>query len=195
MSSHAATIAALRAHLNHVAPHRGPPDLIPTGLPSLDTRIGGWPSPGVSAIHGPVGSGRLGLVLPELQRHTQAQRTVAVVDAMGWLYPPGLPGVDLRHLMLIRPGSARAAWAATQLAGSGAVPMVVLLDPPRLGREGLRLIRAAGSGHSTTLVLSEAQDPELHSALRIEVLGQGRVRVQGQGAPYILKVLGPQKPE
>jgi len=191
MPSRAATIAALRAHLAEVAPHRGVPAHAPTGLPVLDAIIGGWPAPGVGTLHGPVGSGRLGLVLPALQAHTQAGRTVAVVDAMGWLYPPGLPGMDLQHLMLVRPGSARAAWAATQLAGSGATSLVVLLDPPRLGRAGLRLVRAAESGHSTVLVLSEERDPALPAQLRVAVLGQGRVRVQSHGADRVLQVHGP----
>jgi hypothetical protein len=191
MPSRAATIAALRAHLAEVAPHRGVPKHIPTGLPILDAALGGWPAPGVGALHGPVGSGRLGLVLPALQGHTQAERTVAVVDAMGWLHPPGLPGVDLRHLMLVRPGSARAGWAATQLAGSGAIPLVVLLDPPRLGREGLRLVRAADSGCSTVLVISEDRDMDLPAQLRIAVLGQGRVRIQSSGSPQMLELHGP----
>jgi hypothetical protein len=132
----------------------------------------------------------MGLILPTLQAHSQAGRTVAVVDAMGWLHPPGLPGVDLRQMMLVRPGSARAAWATTQLAGSGALPVVVLLDPPRLGREGLRLVRAAESGHSTVFVLGEDRDPDLPAALQIEVLGQGRVQIQGAGAERVVVVHG-----
>lgn len=190
MSSRAATIAALRAHLAEVAPHRGAPSQAPTGLPVLDAALGGWPAPGVGALHGPVGSGRLRLVLPALKAHTQAQRTVALVDAMGWLHPPGLPQVDLQHLMLVRPGSARAAWAATQLAGSGATPLIVLLDPPRLGREGLRLVRAAEAGHSTVLVLSEDRDMDLPAQLRIEVLGQGQVRVLRSGKAQVLSLDG-----
>jgi len=116
---------------------------------------------------------------------------VAMVDAVGWIHPPGLPGVDLRYLMLVRPGSARAAWAATQLAGSGATPLVVLLDPPRLGREGLRLARAAESGHSTVLVLSETRDPDLPAQVRVAVLGQGRLRIQAHGTSRELECHGP----
>ena len=181
MASRASIIAQLRAHLADVAPHRGAHQHVATGLPGLDAAIGGWPSPGVTALHGPVGTGRLRLVLPTLQRHTQEQRTIAIVDAMGWLHPPGLPDVDLRYLMLVRPGSARAAWATTQLAGSGATPVTVLLDPPRLGREGLRLVRAAQSGHSTVLVLCEGRDPDLPAQLRVEVLGHGRGRALCSG--------------
>jgi hypothetical protein len=191
MSSRTATIAALRAHLAQVAPHRGQSASAPTGWPALDASLGGWPAPGVGALHGPVGCGRIGLILPALQAHTQAERTVAIVDAIGWLHPPGLPGVDLRYLMLVRPGSARAGWAATQLAGSGATPLVVLLDPPRLGREGLRLVRAAQAGHSTALVLSEDRDADLPAQIRVEVLGQGRVRVQSHGDSRVIQLDGP----
>jgi RecA/RadA recombinase len=179
--SRAETIAALRQHIAQVAPHRGGGRCATTGIPSLDVAIGGWPRPGVASIHGAVGSGRMGLVLPAIVAHTQRARTVAVVDAIGWLYPPGLPGVDLRYLMIVRPGSARAAWAAVQLAGSGAVPLTVLLDPPRIGRNGLRLSRAAERGDSTVIVIGEARDADMVAGVRMAVQGGGQVQIERGG--------------
>ena|GEM_PF-5528407 len=95
--------------------------------------------------------------------------------------------------MLVRPGAARAAWAATQLAGSSAIPLTVLLDPPRLRRNGIRLMRAAEGGKSTVLVLGENQDPDLMVSLRIEVLGNGRVRAHTNGNTRILQTHGRQQ--
>ena len=176
------TIEELRAHLAQIAPVREQHPPTATGHPTLDMHLGGWPHPGVASIHGAVGTGRIGLILPALQSHTVAKRTVAIVDPLGWLHPPGLPGVNLKHLMLIRCGGPKAGWAATQLAGCGAIPMVVLLDPPPLAREGLRLLRATESGHSTAIVLSEQLDPQLSASTRLRMLGHHRIRIE-RGAP------------
>ena len=178
MSSRTAIIANLRDHLAKVAPMREPPPPSPTGIEALDAQIGGWPQPGIAHIHGAIGSGRMGLILPAIQVHTQAGRTVAIVDPMGWLYPPGLPGVDLQYLMLVRCGSIQAGWATTQLAGSGALPMTVLLDPPALSQDASRLLRATESGQSTVAVLTEIPDPRLSAQVRLRCLGGGEVHIE-----------------
>lgn len=177
----AATLAALRQHIAAVAPVRVHRQRLHTGLPELERHLGGWPRPGISALVGPPGVGRLQLVLPALARLTSAGHPVAVVDPVAWLYPPGLPGVDLAQLLLVRPGSGRAAWAAEQLAACGAFRMVLLLDPPRLGRGGRRLQRAAEEGEAALLVLGERADPALPADLRLRVCGPGRVVVEKGG--------------
>lgn len=182
MATTLSTIEELRAHLAQIAPVRVQPSPIATGHPPLDTHLGGWPHPGLASIYGAVGTGRIGLVLPALQKHTQAKRTVAIVDPLGWLHPPGLPGVNFQHLMLIRCGSPKAGWAASQLARCGAIPLVVLLDPPRLARDGLRLLRATESGHSTAIVLSEQSDPHLSASVRLRMLGHHRIQIE-RGVP------------
>jgi len=155
---------------------------VATGIPELDAHIQGWPCPGLVGIHGAAGTGRIGLVLPALKLHTQAHRMVAIVDPLGWLYPPGLPGLHLQYLMLIRCGGARAAWATAQLAASGAVPLIILLDPPPLGRDARRMLRATESGKSTVVVLTERPDPQLCAPVRLRTLGQKRVQIE-RGAP------------
>ena len=182
MASRATTLAELRAHLAAVAPMRTGTPPTSTGWGELDAAIGGWPRPGVVAIYGAVGTGRMGVILPSLQHHTQAGRTVALVDPLGWCHPPGLPGVDLRHLMLIRCGGSQAGWAAIQLAASGAVPLVVLLDPPPLAGDARRLLCATESGDSTAIVLTERPDARLTTPVRIHTLGGGQVRID-RGAP------------
>lgn len=160
---------------------RPPTPRLAMGVPQLDARTGGWPRPGLALVAGAAGTGRLGVVLPTLARLTQQGRSVAIVDPVGWLHPPGLAGVVLEHLVVVRPGASRAAWAAEQLARCGAVPVVVLLDPPPLRKDGRRLQHAAEAGDATVLVLSEAPQRGLPADLVLETRAPGRVRVQRGG--------------
>ncbi len=160
-----------------------------TGLPALDAVVGGWPRPGLAEIAGLPGSGRLGLVLPLLSSSSWAGRPVAIVDVLERLHPPGLPQLAWSHLLVVRAGVERAAWAAEQLAGSGGVAATVLLDPGPLGRAGYRLLRAAEQGGSTVLVLAERAEQSLPASLRLQTLGSadGRLRfrvlrARGRGA-------------
>ncbi|MEC8193024.1 MAG: hypothetical protein VX944_15445 [Myxococcota bacterium] len=182
MESSLSILDELRAHLAAVAPMRTRTASTPTGWAPLDAVIGGWPTPGVVSIHGAVGTGRMGVVLPAVRAHTQRQQTVAIVDPLGWIHPPGLPGVDLRHLMLVRCGATKSGWAAHQLAASGAVPLVIVVDPPPLARDGIRLIRATETGLSTTIVITEGIDPSLTAPVRIQTLGERKIVVE-RGAP------------
>lgn len=182
MSSRAAILAELRAHISKVAPMRTGPPPVPTGIPALDEHIEGWPCPGVVAIHGAAGTGRIGLILPAIQSHTQAGRVVAIVDPVGWLHPPGLPDIHLQHLMLVRCGAERAAWATAQLASSGALPLIILLDPPPLGRGANRMMHAAEIGQSTIAVLTERPEAHLCTPIRLRTLGCQQVQIE-RGAP------------
>jgi hypothetical protein len=172
-----AVLAELRAHIARVAPARAKPGTISTGIPALESRLGGWPCPGLSVIEGRAGMGRLGVILPTLSRLTREGRWVAVVDTVSWLHPPGLEGVDLSKLLLVRPG-ARAGWAATQLARCGGFPVVVLLDPPRLGRGSRSLQHAAEEGQCSVLLLCEKFERGLPLSARLELLPGGRLYVK-----------------
>jgi len=182
MASRASIIADLKAHIEQVAPMRTSRAPAPTGIPALDAHLGGWPQPGIALVHGSVGSGRFRVVLPTLQKNTTTEQTVAVIDPIGWLYPPGLPGVNLQHLMLIRCGSPQADWAAAQLAASGAVPIVILLDPPPLSRGAARLMRATETGQSTVIVIGERLEPHLNPQVRLRCLGNNTVQIE-RGSP------------
>ena len=172
----AETVARLRAHLARVAPVRGAGIRgLPSGFEVLDARTGGWPRPGLALVQGAPGVGRLGLLLPAMQAVQAEGRGLAVVDPVGWFNPPGMPGVDMGRLLLVRAGGAQAAWATEQLARSGALPLVILLDPPPLRRAGRRLQHAAEAGHCSVVILSELAETELPAALRLEVQGPGRV--------------------
>ena len=161
-------------------------DPLPMGG-ELQRLAGGWPRPGVSELSGRVGSGRLQLVLPALRQQT-ASSWAAVVDPLGLLHPPGLEGVHLERLLLVRPGADQAAWATEQILRAGSVPLVLLLDPPSIGRLGFKLAHAAEHGRSSLVVLTERGNSRLGVDLRMLVGGrrgdQVKVRVvKRRGAP------------
>ncbi|MCK6504131.1 hypothetical protein L6R53_12145 [Myxococcota bacterium] len=169
-------VAALRAHLAQVAPPRPARTGLPSGLETLDAAAGGWASPGLSEVVGRPGTGRLSLVLPAMRAVAARGRPVAVVDALGWLYPPGLPDLPLELLLVVRAGG-RALWAAEQLARSAALPLVIVLDPPGLGRGARRLQQAAEAGGCAVILLTEAPDPHLRPDLRLQACGRGRFQL------------------
>jgi hypothetical protein len=192
----AAAVAALRRHIAEVAPHRPARRLLPTGIASLDERVGGFGA--LTVISGAVGTGRCALVLPAIQALTRQDRTVAVVDVRGWFNPPGLARVDLSRVLLVRPGSDRALWATEQLARSTAVALVVVLDLPRQGRAGRRLLSAAESGRTPVVILQEERDLDLPAGLCLAMAwsdGERSVAVSRDpsgrttGAPLALREL------
>lgn len=170
-------LAELRRRLAPTAPPVLDAEAWPSGVPALDALTGGWPRPGLTAIVGAPGTGRLGFVLPTLAALTARERWVAVIDPNSWLYPPGLPDVNLARMLLIRPPAPLAAWAAEQCARSGAVDLVLLLDPPPLHRAGRRLFHAAEAGRTAILVIQERIDPDLPARLRLEMSGRGVARL------------------
>lgn len=174
-------LAELRRKLAPHAPPATPPEGLLSGVPALDAATGGWPHPGVAVIAGAPGTGRMGFVLPVLRSLTADGHNVAIVDAAGWCNPPGLPGVDLERVILVRPGASQALWAAEQLLRCGSVPLVLLLDPPPPGRPGIRLQRAAELSGGTGLVLLSRPDPGLPARLRLEMCGAGTARLTRGG--------------
>ena len=178
-----ATVAALRRHLAEVAPHRQTHRLLPTGIARLDERIGGFGA--LTVISGAPGTGRWALVLPAIQALTRCERTVAVVDVRGWFHPPGLPRVDLSRILLVRPGPSRALWATEQLARSAATALVVVLDLPRQGRAGRRLLAAAESGRTPVVILQDERDLDLPAGLCLAM-----VRSDGERSVVIARDRG-----
>lgn len=159
------TLDQLRAQLQSP---RVQPGRLPCGHDALDAWLGGWPLPGVVELVGAPGSGRLAPILPVLERLSRALRPVVVVDPLQQFHPPGVPGIDLRALLLVRPAPEQAVWAAEQVARSGAVEVVLLLDSPLLSRgAGLRLVRAAEAGHNTTFVVGRETEPDLPASIRL----------------------------
>ncbi len=141
------------------------------GVPALEHWLGPWARPGLIEVAGPPGSGRLALVLPALAALRQAGEAVCVVDASGELHPGGVSVDGDGRVVWVRPGGVRAAWAAEQVARSGAVGAVLLVGTPRLGRAGLRLSRAAEAGRCSVFSVVEGSDPALPATCRLLVEG------------------------
>lgn len=187
----AAVVADLRRYIASVAPVRHPtPVRLPIGIESLDRLVGGWPRPGVAVIEGVAGTGRLALVLPAMRRVTGRGHPVVVVDSTGWVHPPGLPGVALHRLLLVRSGPELALWVTEQAARAGVAPLVVLIDPPRIGRSARGLQHAAEAGDTTVVVVTDSAEPALGAHLHLTLAGARnapkpgylRVRQRGGGA-------------
>lgn len=151
---------------------------IPTGIPDLDAAIGGWPSPGLVELSGRAGTGRLSLVLPTIAALARQSRAVGVIDPLGRVYPPAWPGAE--QLLIAQPAPEQAAWTAEQMARSGALAAVLILELSPPGAAGARLARACEQGGCTLFVLSERAEPRLPAAVRLSVEGrdEGAVRLR-----------------
>lgn len=113
---------------------------LPTGVPTVDALLyGGIPRGQLSEVHGPVSSGRTGLVLALLARSTGGGALAALVDPADRLDPSSAAaaGVDLPRLLWLRgprgagegsppSGLTEAVAAVGTLAGSGLFEVVVL---------------------------------------------------------------------
>lgn len=170
-----AVIARLRASLQ---PARVRAARLSCAWAPLDDWLGGWPLPGVVEVVGEVGTGRLALVLPALAALTQAGRPVVIVDPLQQLHPPGLPGLDLTQLVLVRPSLEQAPWALEQVARSGAVAAVLALDVPLAGRGVARLGHAAEAGRSTLFFVQRRSDADLPAQVRLQTDGWYGTRVR-----------------
>jgi hypothetical protein len=166
---HQRTIAALQAQIAALGPTLSRDQApLPTGLPELDAHVKGWPVPGLTEISGRAGSGRILICLPSLARLSRHHR-IGIVDPLGQLYPPGWTDVRLEQLLVLRPPLERAAWSAEQLARSGCFALVGLLDPPRLGRAAIRLVRASEHGACAMVIWTTEGDVRTPAKLRIQV--------------------------
>ncbi len=176
-SDRASVLAQLRARLDtprvlagRVLAGGGAGGRLPGGLSGVDAWFGGWPSPGVTEIVGAPGSGRLAAILPALSTLTRQGHSIVVIDPGMQIHPPGLD-MDLAAVVLVRPPGDQAGWVAEQVARSGAVQAMLLLDPPRLGRAGLRITRACEAGNMAVFVVAEEAEADLPAALRLSTLG------------------------
>ncbi|MEW5978698.1 MAG: ATPase domain-containing protein [Acidobacteriota bacterium] len=97
-----------------------------TGIPALDTAIGGFPRGGLTEICGEPSSGRTALAMSVLAEATHRQEYCALVDVSDSLDPESCSqaGVDLEHLLWVRCGllSSDAPYRDENSAHVGVAP-------------------------------------------------------------------------
>jgi hypothetical protein len=167
-----------------------------TGIAEVDALLGGgFPRGQLSEVHGPVSSGRTGLVLSLLARVTRTGSLVALVDPLDRLDPASASaaGVDLARLLWLRgprgegeePRAktlAEATAAVATLAGSGLFEVVVLDLAGASDHDRRRL-------PSTTWIRLQRMVEELKTALLL--VADGHVACGPGAAALALTPAGP----
>jgi recombination protein RecA len=87
---------------------RPAPEMVSSGIATLDGLTGGWPRGCLSEICGPASSGRTGVLLAALARSTRNGEVGALVDAGDALDPASAEaaGVEMGKLLWVRCGTA-----------------------------------------------------------------------------------------
>lgn len=151
-------------------------ETLPTGHAALDVLLGGgWPQAALSEIlFAHEGIGELRLLLPALTRVTRQKRWIAFVAPPYIPYAPALAhaGLDLSHVLLVRPPARRdALWAVEQALRAGTCG-VVLAWLAHADFDTLRRLQlAAEAGNSWGVLfrpLTAAQQPS-PAALRMRL--------------------------
>ena len=136
------TLAALRSLVAARFPTsvRKPGAGVPTGVPGLDTALGGGLPAGrlTELVSTAAGSGGQ-LVLARLLATTRAARQrVALIDAADGLAPEAVPADALRHLVWVRAGNLAQALAAADILVRDGNYAVLVLDLRGIAEGALR---------------------------------------------------------
>ncbi len=158
-------------------------ETLATGFDALDARIGGgWPlGTLVECLAAPAGAEAMTLCLPALASTTRKHRA-ALVNPPCLPYAPALAraGVNLSRLLIVRPQSADAPWAAWRCLDSRACRIVLAWLNVHDKRVLRRLqLTAETSGVLLVLVraLSSAKQPS-PAALRLAVRPDGAAAIK-----------------
>ena len=116
-------------------------DLVSTGVPEMDARIGGLPRGALTEIYGPACSGRTSVLLSALAARTSNSEVCALVDARDSFDPAAASasGVQLDRLLWVRcqnvDQSLRATDLLIQSGGFGMVAVDLSDVSARLARQ------------------------------------------------------------
>src|SRR5215471_8468086 len=82
------------------------PEMVSSGIRTLDALTGGWPRGCLSEICGPASSGRTGILLAALASCTQNGEVCALVDASDAMHPASATaaGIEMTKLLWVRCG-------------------------------------------------------------------------------------------
>jgi recombination protein RecA len=115
-------------------------ETVPTGVPSIDRLVGGFPRGSLTEIYGPPCSGRTSLLISALASRTVASEVCALVDARDAFDPhfAEAAGVKLEQLLWVRCQNVDRALRVTDLLVQGGGFGLIALDlgdtPPHLVR-------------------------------------------------------------
>jgi recombination protein RecA len=115
-------------------------ETVPTGVPSIDLLVGGFPRGSLTEIYGPPCSGRTSLLISGLASRTAASEVCALVDARDAFDPHSAEaaGVKLEQLLWVRCQDVDRALRVTDLLIQGGGFGLIALDlgdtPPHLVR-------------------------------------------------------------
>ena len=184
-----------------VAQHNAGPTLVlPSGLPAIDTLLGGGFARGqLSEIVGPPSSGRTSLLLSLLAQTTSgAGELAAVVDRADAFDPLSaqVAGVDLTRILWVRVRETQEALRSTErLLETEGLPLVLLdLDPPPRSAQKTasqpvpqpawtRLSRLATGTKSALLVLSRQRQVSHAARMVLELKPE---KPHFEGSPPLL---------
>jgi hypothetical protein len=177
---------------------RPAPELLPTGIASLDAAFSGIPRGSVTDIYGPASSGRTSLMLAVMASATSHEEFCALVDASDSLDPFSAAGagVTLDRLLWIRCGgnTEHALRATDLLVESGGFGLVVMdlgdIAPETARRISLsswyRLRRTIENTPTALVVVERAPHARQCALLALECT---RKRVMWSGAPGCSQLL------
>jgi hypothetical protein len=122
---------------------RPPERLLPTGLPAIDTVMGGLPLGALTEVCCTAPSCGSHLLFGRLLEITRrAQRRVALVDSDDSFDPASYPSSDLEHLVWVRCHGAATALALTDILVRDANLGLVVLDLRQTATAELRRVPA-----------------------------------------------------
>src|SRR5271155_4631983 len=105
-------------------------DLVSTGIPEIDSCVGGLPRGAMTEIYGPPCSGRTSLLISALASRTADGEVCALVDARDAFDPTSAEaaGVKLKHLLWVRCRNVDQALRSTDLLVQGGGFGLIALD-------------------------------------------------------------------
>jgi hypothetical protein len=174
------------------------PDLVPTGIPDIDSATGGLPRGALTEIVGPASSGRTSLLHSILARATARDEVCALVDAEDAFSPhdAATAGAALHRLLWVRCAhNAEHALKATDLLIQGGGFGLVILDlgdtPPASARRisltsWFRLRRAVE--HTPTVFIALARQPNARTCASL-IIECSRANTAWSGARGVSRLL------
>ncbi len=189
--------AALRAQIESALSDRFPsaltvrekplPDLLPTGIASLDELAGGVPRGALAEICGPASSGRTSLLLSILARLTARQEVCALVDAGDAFAPESAEqaGVDLKRVLWVRCRKEVSAFKFRVSRGSDRGDRVAFSALEQALKATDLLLQSGGFG----LVVVDLGDIPPAAARRVPLASWFRFRRAVENTPTALLVL------